>query len=153
MTNQTELSDEVEQEVSAEPVNGPESGQERDWAEIGQHFWVLGESLANVFRAAWQSEENRQQLHKLQTGLQEVAAQMGQTVKEVVESPEFQEARLEVDKATQPAQAAGQRAFHEVQPYLLTGLRQFRSGVDKLISRLEQPASGTDEPAGEEVTS
>jgi hypothetical protein len=139
MINQTNLSPEVEQEVSAKPVNDPGSpGPETDWAEIGQHFWVLGQSLTAALKAAWQREENQQQV---QTGLQGVTEQVSQTVKEVVESPEFQ-----------PIQAAGQRAFHEIQPYLLTALRRLRSGVDQLISHLEQPAPGADEPAVEEVT-
>jgi hypothetical protein len=132
MTNQTELSPEVEQDVSTQPDNGPGSpGQETDWAEIGQHFWVLGQSLTTALKAAWQREENQQQV---QTGLQGVTEQVSQTVKEVVESPEFQ-----------PIEAAGQRAFHEIQPHLLTALRQLRSGVDKLISRIEQPESGGSE--------
>jgi uncharacterized membrane protein YccC len=183
MTNQTEFSHKVEQDVSAQQINDPDSpGQDTDWAEIGQHFWVLGQSLTTALKAAWQNEENRQQVHKLKstlsqmlghttsevsetseispklgthplrTGLQEVVEQVGQAVKEVVESPEFRQARLEVEKAAQPAQAAGQQAFHEIQPYLLTALRQLRSGVDKLISGLEQPATETDEPAMEEVT-
>jgi hypothetical protein len=148
MTNPTELPHTVEQEDSAQPFSDPGSpGQETDWAEIGQHFWVLGESLTNAFRAAWQHEENRQQLHKLQTGLQEVAEQVSQAVKGVVESPEFRQARLEVDKAAQPAQIAGQRAFHEIHPHLLTALHQLRSEIDKLISRLEQPLPDADEPA------
>ncbi|HXV44346.1 MAG TPA: hypothetical protein VEC96_14885 [Anaerolineae bacterium] len=142
MTKQTELSPEFEQEVPAQPVNEPGSpSQETDWAEIGQHFWVLGESLSNALRDALQREDNRQQLHKLQTGLQGVAGQVSQTVKEVVESPEFQ-----------PVQAAGQRTFHELQPYLLSGLRQLRNGLDKLISSLEPPAPDPDEAAVKEVT-
>jgi hypothetical protein len=109
-----------------------------DWTEIGQHFWILGENLTTALKAAWQREENQQQLQKLQINLQKVAEHADQAIKELVESPKFQQTRLEVDKATQPAQAAGQRTFHEIQPYLLTALRQVRSEVDKLISRLEQ---------------
>jgi hypothetical protein len=148
----------VEPEVSTQQIDSPGlSGQERtataleDWAEIGQHFWVLGESLTTALKAAWQREENRQQWYRLQTSVQEVAEQVDQAAKELVESPQFRQARLEVDKAAQPAQAAGQRAFHEIQPYLLTALRQLRSEVDKLITHLEQPAPGAGKPAGPET--
>jgi hypothetical protein len=157
MTDQVEFSDKVEPEVSSQPLDSPGlPGQEtaakpEGWNEIGQHFWVLGESLNTALKAAWQREENQQQLHKLQTGLQEVVEHVGQTVIELVESPEFRHARLEVEKAAQPAQAAGQRAFHEIQPYLLTALRQFRGEVDKLISHLEQPAPAAGEPAEPET--
>lgn len=143
----TERDAELSPEASAQPINGPDlPGQQADWAEPGQHFWVLGESLTAALKAAWQREETRQQLHKLQTGLQEVADQVGQTVKEVTASPQFRQACLEVDKATQPAQAAGQRAGQEIQPHLLTALRQLRSGVNKLISCLDPSAPTAAEP-------
>jgi hypothetical protein len=147
MTEQVKFSPKVETSGSTRPPEGPGSpGQEtpaepEGWTEIFQHFWVLGESLNTAMKTAWQREENQQQLHKLQTGLQEVAGHVSHAVKEVVETPEFQK-----------AQAAGEQAFQEIQPYLLTVLRQFRSSVDKLISQLEQPAPVAGEPVEPETT-
>ena len=147
MTEQVEFSPKVEPEVSTQPLDSPglptqeTAAKPEGWTEIGQHFWVLGENLNTALKTAWQREDNQQQLHKLQTGLQEVAGHVSQAVKEVVETPEFQQ-----------AQAAGQQAFQEIQPYLVTALRQFRSSVDKLISQLEQPAPAAGEPVEPETT-
>jgi hypothetical protein len=131
-------------QTSQEPAAGAaQPSLEESWREVGQHFQVLGQSLAKAVKAAWESEETRQQVKNLQTNLQGALDEVSQAVKEVAASPEGQQVQAEVGKAAQSAQAAGQQAWQEAQPHLLAALHQLRVEVDKMIGFLEktQPAA------------
>lgn len=108
------------------------------WREVGQHFQALGESLVNAFRAAWESEENRQHLRGVRASLETVVDKVGETIKEVAASPEVKQVRTEVEKAAQSAQTTGQQILEEARPHLLDSLRHLRAEVEKMIDRLEK---------------
>ena len=50
------------------------------WREVGWQFQVLGESLAQAFRTAWEDEENRQHLQDMQAGLEKMISEIGQAL-------------------------------------------------------------------------
>jgi adenylate cyclase len=108
------------------------------WREVGSQFQALGESLAAAFRASWEDEETRQHLHGMQDGLQAMANEINQALKEGTTSPEAQKARSEVEKAAQSIRSAGQQTLQEARPQLLSTLRQVNQELQKMINRLEQ---------------
>jgi len=131
-----------------------EQTTEEAWREVGGQFQALGESLAQAFRTAWENEENRQHLRDMRAGLEMMVDEVGQAIKEASASPEGQKVRQEAQKAAESARAAGEQAWQETQPHLLSALRQVNAELQKMIGHMEekQPASedATAESAPEE---
>jgi len=108
------------------------------WHEVGRQFQALGESLAEAFRTAWEREENRQHLQDMRAGLEVMVDKVDQAIREAGASPEAQKVRREAEKATVSAQAAGEQAWQEVRPHLLSALRQVNAELQRMIQRLDR---------------
>jgi hypothetical protein len=124
-----------------------EQTTDESWHEVGRQFKALGESLATAFRTAWESEENRQHLESMKTGLEAMVNQVGQAIQEASASPQGQKVRVEVERAAESARAAGAQALQDARPHLLSALRQVNVELQKVISRLEQKAPTSGGPA------
>jgi hypothetical protein len=108
------------------------------WREVGRQFQVLGESLAQAFRTAWEDEENRQHLQDMQAGLEKMISEIGQAIKETSQSPEGQQVRQKAKKAAESARAAGKQVWQDTRPHLASALRQVTAELQELASRLEK---------------
>jgi len=131
---------------------------EEAWREVGRQFQTLGESLANAFRSAWESEENRQHLQDMQAGLEAMVEEVDRAIKEASASPEAQKVRGEAEKAAESVRVAGEQAWQEAQPHLLSALNRINAELQKIVGRLQhkEPVSegdaaeaAPDEPAGQ----
>ncbi len=131
---------------------------EEAWREVGRQFQTLGESLAETFRAARESEETRRHVQNMQDGLEAMVNKVDQALKEAIASPEGEKLRTEAEKAAESIQAAGEQTWQEAQPHLLSALNQINAELQKMIGRLkgkgvtsEAPAAeaASDEPDGE----
>ena len=120
------------------------------WKDVGKQFEALGQSLATAFRAARDSEENRQRFKTMQTGLESLVNQVGQAIQEAAASPEAHQARTEAEKAAESLRTAGHKTWQESRPHLVSALRQVNTELQKMIGQLEQEAS-TSKPATEEA--
>jgi hypothetical protein len=107
------------------------------WRDVGRQFQSLGESLAEAFRAAWEDEGNRQHLRDLQAGLEKMADDVARAVREVGESPEGQRVREEAKKAAGSARAAGESAWKDARPHVLSALRSVDAELQEIISKME----------------
>ncbi len=121
------------------------------WREVGRQFQALGESLAEAFRTAWESEENRRHVKNMQEGLEAMIEQVGQALKEADASPEAQKIRGEAEKATESLRAAGEQTWQEVRPHLLSALDQINAQLQKMIGRLKEEEPAPEAPATAEV--
>jgi hypothetical protein len=119
------------------------------WQDVGQQFKALGESLATAFKSTWESEETRQHLEKMQAGLEAVVDEISQATQKVADSEEAQKVKVEVEKAAQSAQAAGQEALEEVKPHLLAAFQKIKVELDQIISRMEQAEASPEAPGPE----
>ena len=119
-----------------------EETTDQSWSEVGQQFKALGESLAQAFRTAWESEENRQHLQSMQDGLESMVDDIGQVIEEASATPEAQRARQETEKAVASARVAGEKAFEDARPQILSAMRQVDNELQKLIARLEEQQQG-----------
>ena len=113
-------------------------GMEESWQEVGRQFQALGESLAQAFRTAWESEENRQHLDSVKSGLESLVDNIGRAIQETGASPEGQRVREEAEKATESARVAGEKALQDARPHLLSALEWMNEEMQKIIGRLEQ---------------
>ena len=120
------------------------------WKDVGKQFEALGQSLATVFRAAVESEESRQRVKTMQTGLESLVNQVGQAIQEAAASPEAQKARTEAEKAAESLRTAGQLTWQESRPHLVSALRQVNAELQQMIGQLEQEAAPP-KPAAEEA--
>jgi dsDNA-specific endonuclease/ATPase MutS2 len=130
---------------------------EESWREVGQQFQALGESLAEAFRAAWESEETRKHVRNMEGGLKAMVSKVEQALKEVGTSPEAEKMRTEAEKAAESLREAGEKTWQEAQPHLLSALTQVNTELQKIIGRLKEespteapaPEAAPDEPEGE----
>ena len=111
---------------------------EEPWSEVGRQFQALGESIANAVRAAWQDEGNRQQLRDLQAGMEKMANDIGEAIRQASESPEGQRFKEEARKAADSAHAAGSKAWQDARPHVVSALRKVGSELEKIIGNLEE---------------
>jgi hypothetical protein len=125
-------------EQTGEEHTTEEQTAEQAWREVGRQFQVLGESLATAFRTAWESEENRQHLESVRTGLEAMVNDISQAAQEVGASPEGQRVREEMERAAESARVAGERALQDARPHLLSALQWINAEMRKVIDRLDQ---------------
>jgi hypothetical protein len=123
---------------------------EEAWREVGQQFQALGESLAEAFRTAWESEETRRHVQNMQDGLEAMIDHVDRAIKEAGTSPEAEKMRGEAEKAAASLRAAGEQTWQEARPHLLSALTQINAELQKMISRLREEESASEAPA--EVT-
>ena len=130
-------------------MTGEQETVNETWHEVGDQFRALGESLATAFRTAWEGEENRQHVRDMRDGLEAMVDQITQAIHEASASPEAQRMRSEVEKAAESARAAGEQAWQEAQPHLLSALRRVNAELQKMVSRMEQQEPGSRDSAAE----
>ncbi|MBN1993115.1 MAG: hypothetical protein JW953_10460 [Anaerolineae bacterium] len=126
--------------------NQTQSPANEAWQNVGRQFRSLGESLAAAFKTTWESEETRQHLEEMQTGLEKMANEIGQAVKEAAESEEGQKIKVEAEKAAQSAQAVGRETMDEMRPHLLNAFRKIRTELDQIITGMEQKKASPETP-------
>lgn len=119
---------------------GDEQAEERAdaWQEVGEQFRLLGQSLAQAIRATWHSDETQARLRSVRAGVEEMADEIGDAVKEAIAVPEAEEVRQRVRRAAESTVTAGQQALDEARPHLLTALRQINAELQCLIERMER---------------
>jgi hypothetical protein len=122
------------------------------WREVGRQFQALGESLAKAFRTAWESEENREHLQDVKSGLEAMADEISRAIQEASASPEAHKVREEVKKAAESARVAGEQTWQDARPHLVTALRSANAELQKVISRLEQEGVGPEAANEDEDT-
>ena len=118
------------------------------WHEVGQQFKALGISLAAAFRVGWEDEGNRRHMKAMKEGLETMASEINQAIKQAAATQEAQHVREHAQQAAESARVAGEKAFQEGRPHLLAALRQVDAELRKMIANLEeeQPLGGP--PAG-----
>ncbi|MGE5221457.1 MAG: hypothetical protein ACM3PY_03410 [Omnitrophica WOR_2 bacterium] len=124
-------------------TSNPKAEQTQDpereaWEEVGQQFKILGESLAEALRVAWDNPTTQQHVEDVKTGVEAMVNDVSKVMNETTASPKFQKARTEAEKAFDRAVAAGEQTVQETRPHLLNALRQLNEELRKWIEHLEQ---------------
>jgi hypothetical protein len=132
-----------QEEMADEGATGAQ-GMEESWQEVGRQFQALGESLAQAFRTAWESEENRQHLDSVKSGLESLVDNVGRAIQETGASPEGQRVLKEAEKAAQSARVVGEKALQDARPHLLSALEWMNEEMQRIIRRLEQGSADSE---------
>jgi hypothetical protein len=117
-------------------------GSTEAWREVGKQFEVLGNTLAEAFRTAWQSEENRRRVQEMQGGLQQMINEIERALNESVTSPQAQQFRAEAGKTANTFRAAGEQTVQDIRPHVLNALHQLNAELQKLVNRMEADKPG-----------
>jgi hypothetical protein len=112
------------------------------WSEVGEQFRALGETIAQALRATWEREETRQHARDLQTGLEGLVTNVEQAISDFGVSSEGQRLRAEARKAAGSARFAGEKAWEDAQPHILSALRQVNAELRKVAGRLDGAEEG-----------
>ena len=133
-------------ETSSQAGGTPQSS----WQDVGQQFQELGESLAQVFRTAWENEENQRRLQGVRTGLQSMVQEVGKAIDDSAKSPQAQKLREDAEKTVDKVRNAGEQTVQEVRPQLIDALQQLNQELQKLVNRMDKknvpPAEKEDNP-------
>ncbi len=117
--------------------NEQAEGQTQEpWAEVGQQFARLGESIAAAFTTAWKDEATQGFMHQMREGLEKMAGAVAGAVDNAAHSPEGQKFRQEAEKAVASAATTGRQTVETVRPQLLSALEQLNLKVRELLDRL-----------------
>jgi hypothetical protein len=119
----------------ADESKTPNTGD--DWQEVGRQFKVLGNNLADAFRASWENEENRRRLLDMQAGLETMVKEVNKAIHESVSSPQAQQARTQAAKTAETFRTAAEQSAPEIRAQLLAALRQVNEELRKLVNRME----------------
>jgi len=122
---------------------------EEAWREVGLQFQALGESLAEAFRTAWESEETREHVQNMRGGLEAMVDKVDRALKEAAASPQGEKLRQEAEKAAETLRAAGEQTWQEAQPHLLSALNQINAELQKMIDRLKGEETTSEAPTAE----
>jgi hypothetical protein len=129
-------------------MSDEQTGSGSEWREVGDQFRILGDQIAAALRTTWESEGTRQGLRDLQTGLEHMVSAVGQAIDEASASPTGQRVREEALRAATSARAAGQEAWRDAQPQVLSALRRASAEFERVLGRAncaQPPAPSEDE--------
>ena|SRR5438067_4392538 len=105
------------------------SPSDTSWEDVGAEFEVLGKTLGDVLRGAWQRQDADAGLSRLRDSLQSMMQDMNRAVDG---TPEAQEARDQLVHVAERIRAAAERAGDELRPELASMLRQANAQLRRL---------------------
>lgn len=123
--------------TDAGTTGGTKTAAEASWQEVGHQFQVLGQSIAQAMRTAWENEETQKQLREMRSGLESMVKEVGKAIEDSANTPQGQKIRTEAGKAAQSVKTAGEQTVQEVRPHLVNTLKQLNEELQKLIDRWE----------------
>ncbi len=127
-----------------------EKTSEEAWRDVGRQFQALGEGIAEVFRTAWESEENRSRMMGMQDGLEAMIDKVSQAINDADATLEGQKFHAEAEKVAESVRAAGEQAWKEARPHVLDALTQINVELQKVVSHLKEE-SFTGAPPSDEA--
>lgn len=123
-----------------------------EWEDVGQQFQKLGESLAQAFRTAWESEQNQERLKELRTGVESMVQEVDRAIRETADSPQGQRVRAEAERTLESVQKAGEKTAQDVKPHLVKALNSLTDALQQWIDRMEsEPGSERSETDRDEA--
>lgn len=125
---------------------------DESWAEVGQQFTRLGESLAGAFASVWQDETMQEYVRQISEGAEKMAEATTQAVENAARSPEAHKLRAEAEKAANTARDTGKQAVESARPQLVSALEQLNVKLNELIDRINASQAGPPQEPEAEAT-
>jgi heparin binding hemagglutinin HbhA len=119
--------------------NNPQSGQDKDSAELLNELREMGQQLEAAFRAAVESDRAKQLQKDIAGGVRELTSQLKTAVKTVQTDPRFQQAEERGRQAVQ--QARESKVVQDIQETVISGLAQLNEQLRKVVDRIQTEAN------------
>ena len=107
------------------------------WEDIGREFVVMGHTLGDALRVAWQKHATDDQVRGMRDSLTSIADEVNRSVEQGFETPEGQRAREQLEKLTESIRKALEQTGDELRPELLTLLRQANAELRRMTGQEE----------------
>jgi len=117
------------------------------WEDVGRAFRDLGGAIAEVFRTGWNREETRQNIQKMQEGLEGMVNEIRQAIHDTTDPGSVNEFKEDLRTTVDNLADKGKETVHEVRPHLVNAMKQVNQELQKLIDRMEQQQD-SDRPEG-----
>jgi len=108
---------------------------ETTWEDVAQEFQLLGKTLGDAVRAAWQRQDGDERVRELQQSLQSIMDDVNRAVDQSVGTQEAQQARAQLTRLTESIRVAAERTSAEVRPELVALLRQANAELRRLTGQ------------------
>lgn len=109
---------------------------EESWQEVGRQFEVLGNSLAQAFRTAWNNIETSTEAQQVKTGLESMLREVGQAIDDTTKTPEAQKLKEDAKRTAESLRTAGEQSVQEARPQILSALQKANDELQKLIDKM-----------------
>jgi hypothetical protein len=123
------------------PPEGSQQSVEGSWQDVGKQFQALGESLAQAVRTAWSNEQTQRRVQEMRSGLEAMVQEVGQAIDDSMNSPQGQKIRQGASRTAESVRTATEQTVQDARPHILNALQQLNGELQKLIERMERPAS------------
>ena len=107
------------------------------WQDVGKQFEVLGQSLAQTVRAAWENEATQRQVQEMRAGLESLVREVEKAIQDSTHTPKGQQIRQDAERAAESLKTASQQTVQEVRPHLVSALQQVNEELQRLINRMQ----------------
>jgi hypothetical protein len=132
------------------PNTNPQSGQDKDSADLMNELREMGQQLEAAFRAAIESDRAKQLQKDLAGGVRELTSQLKTAVKTVQTDPRVQQAEERGRQAVQ--QARESKVVQDIQETVISGLAQLNDQLRKVVERIQAEAnSASSSPTAQNV--
>ena len=129
--------------------NNPQSGQDKDSADLLNELREMGQQLEAAFRAAVESDRAKQLQKDIAGGVRELTSQLKTAVKTVQTDPRFQQAEERGRQAVQ--QARESKVVQDIQETVITGLAQLNEQLRKVVDRIQTEANSSSAGSSQNV--
>lgn len=120
------------------PPEGSGNSAEDSWREVGRQFEVLGDSLAQAVRTAWENEQTQRRVQEMRNGLESMVREVGRAIDESTQSPQGQQVKQEAQRAADSFRVATDKTIQDVRPQLIDALEKLNHELEKLVNRMNQ---------------
>jgi hypothetical protein len=107
------------------------------WEDVGREFVMMGHTLGDALRAAWDNHAADDQVRGMRESLNSLADEVNRTVAQGFETPEGARARAQLEQLTESIRSALEQTGDELRPELLTLLRQANAELRRLTGQGE----------------
>jgi ribosome recycling factor len=105
------------------------------WDDVAREFQLLGKTLGDAVRAAWQRQDSGDHVRELQASLQSIIDEVNRAVDQGIATPEAQQARAQLTRLTESIRVATERTTEELRPELVALLRQANAELRRLTGQ------------------
>lgn len=140
-----------------EETNNTEKTTKDMWADLGEQFRQLGNSLGEAIRTTWNDPRSQETLSEIKAGLSGVVDEIDQAIDSAANSEEGKRIQEEARKTFNQLEETGRETVEKAKPHVLSAMLTVSEELGKVIDKLDESlkrkseATRADEDEAEEA--